>query len=66
MVLPEYARHVPRERLVTVLCKGDCGMRRYAEVSKTPWSKEGLDPHLYATCLVCGREASDNYNWSKV
>ena len=65
MALPQYARDVPRERLVRVFCKGDCGMTRYAELSKTPWSKEGFDSELYATCLVCGREAKDNYNWYK-
>ena len=68
MALPEYARHVPREKLVRILCRGTCGASRYAEVSKIPWSKEGMpiDPGLFAKCLRCGYRARDNYNWQKV
>lgn len=68
MPIPKYAEGVPRQRLVQVLCKGRCGTTRYAEVSKVPWSRDGRDPdsELYATCLMCGRQARDNYNWMSV
>jgi hypothetical protein len=64
MALPKYAQHVPRGRLVKILCRGACGANRYAEVSKVPWNKKGMpvDPELFATCLRCRYRARDNYN----
>jgi len=66
--LPGYAEHLPRQRLVKILCRGTCGKTRYAEVSRTPWKREGgaVDRDLFATCLVCGYRARDNYNWTSV
>jgi len=65
--IPRYAQDVPRHKLVKVLCRGDCGSTRFAEVSKTPWEKSGtsVDPELFATCLRCGYKARDNYNWTR-
>jgi len=68
MALPKYAQDVPHHKLVKILCRRVCGVSRYAEVSKIPWSKAGAsaDPELFASCLRCGYKASDNYNWKKL
>lgn len=68
MALPEYTGHIPREKLVRILCTGTYWASRYAEVPKIPWSKEGMpiDPGLFGTCLRCGYRARDNYNWKKM
>jgi len=65
--LPAYARGADRGRLVRVLCKGQCGMVRWAEMSV---DFPGIDclrnsqvGDFQATCLVCGRVARDSYNW---
>lgn len=66
--LPQYAAGVPRHMLVKCLCKGSCGKMVYAKVSKYPWREAGAagDPELWATCLRCGNESSDEYNWIRV
>jgi len=68
MSIPQYAQNTPRHKLVNIVCRGSCGRPRYAEVSKVPWTEEGPndDPELYATCLKCGYEAKDSYNWVRV
>lgn len=68
MRIPKYAAGTPRDKLVQILCKGTCGRMRYAAVSKVPWSSDGArpGPELFATCLKCGRQARDNYNWIRV
>ncbi|HZN03848.1 MAG TPA: hypothetical protein VFD06_09720 [Candidatus Polarisedimenticolia bacterium] len=60
---PTYAASIPPGLLVRVLCRGDCQALRYAEVSKYPWTPN--DPELYATCLKCGYQARDSYNWGR-
>ncbi|MEY9717919.1 hypothetical protein ABIA22_000409 [Sinorhizobium fredii] len=67
MAIPQYALRVPRQRLVKIVCRGSCrgGQTYYAEVCRDNWSKteDALKTELYATCLRCGYQAHDNYNW---
>ena len=60
---PTYSRSIPPGLLVKVDCQGACQTKRYAEVSKYPWTAG--DPEIYATCLVCGYKARDSRNWSR-
>lgn len=64
--LPSYASHADRSRLVSILCK-DCVKTRWATLTKPFPGIEKLKAagmfEYRATCLKCGCEASDNYNW---
>ena len=66
--IPKYARSAPRQKVVQIICRGQCGRTRYAEVSRYPWTPDGSswNRELYATCLMCGYKAHDNYNWIAV
>jgi len=68
MPIPKYAQHVPRHLLVQILCRGFCRKTRYARVSTDHWSGTDTDPgsEVLATCLKCGYEAHDPYNWMRV
>ncbi len=68
MKLPKYAENVPRQELVQAICRNNCGKVRYMKVSRTPWSKneDFANNDLHATCLKCGGQANDYYNWIKV
>lgn len=66
--LPEYARSTPDKYLVKISCRSQCnGKTRFAKLNKHYPGKyhlETADPGEYrATCLICGYEATDNYNW---
>lgn len=65
MAIPEYARNVPPQRRVGILCRGVCEVPRHAEASKDNWfrTEDAVSTGLYATCLKCGYQARDNYNW---
>ena len=67
MPTPRYAQHVPQHLLVRILCRVSCGKTRYARVSTDHWSSTDTDPdsEVYATCLKCGYEARDPYNWMR-
>lgn len=67
MKLPSYARDVPRSKRVKVLCRGHCGMTRYAEASTPNWNATNAvgTPGLFATCLKCGYRATDVHNWKR-
>lgn len=68
MPTPKYAQHVPRIRLVQIVCRGKCGGTRYAEVSNQFWTRNesSLETGLHATFLKCGYRARDNYYWLSV
>lgn len=67
--LPEYAASADRSKLVKILCKGTCRCERFAELNlKYPGIEQLCKAKMFkytATCLICGYEASDNYNWSR-
>lgn len=68
MPIPSYAEGVPRNRLVTLICKQDCNKTRYAEVSDANWKKDDHKNNVgtFATCLKCGKRGHDTYNWIPV
>jgi hypothetical protein len=68
MAIPEYARNVTPHRRVRILCRGACEVPRHAEASKDNWFKteDAVKTGLYATCLKCGYQARDNYNWDRL
>lgn len=68
MAIPDYARNVRPLRRVRILCQGSCGVPRHAEASKDYWLKteDALKTGLCATCLKCGYQARDNYNWDRL
>jgi len=64
--LPEYARSTPEKYLVKILCRR-CNRTRWARLNapypgKTAVRSASIGQYR-ATCLVCGYEATDNYNW---
>jgi hypothetical protein len=65
--LPAYAQGADRRRLVKLLCKGTCNATRWAEMNVEYPGREALTQSnvldFTATCLVCGHEARDSYNW---
>ncbi len=67
--IPEYAKHVPDNRLVRIHCDGRCHGRgsRWARLNRDHPGISTLnsaqDLEYTATCLKCGFEATDNYNW---
>lgn len=65
--LPEYAKSVPSEYLVQILCRGRCRTGRWARLNEPYPGKTALRKAEFgeyrATCLKCGHEATDNYNW---
>lgn len=65
MKLPKYALKGVASRTVQILCRGNCGMGRYAEVTDPNYSKINGNPPIgtFAKCLKCGYIASDPYNW---
>lgn len=66
--LPAYASSADRSRLVNILCR-DCRKTRWAVLTKSFPGVEALKSaemfRYRATCLKCGYEASDNYNWTR-
>lgn len=68
MSIPQYAQRTLRHQLVLIICHGICGRTRYAEISQDHWSGDGSNdnPTSFATCLKCGYEAKDKYNWIRV
>jgi len=69
MPIPKYAAGVQQTRLVLCICRNGCSRGLvYAKVSKATWKEQGAspDPELYATCLKCGYQATDEYNWIRV
>ena len=65
MKLPKYASAAATSRVVEILCRGKCGMGRYAEVTDLSYTKaaNNLTMDTKAKCLKCGYIASDPYNW---
>lgn len=67
--LPEYAKATPPNYLIQILCRGNCGRTRWARLTEPfPGNtalRSGPMGQYRATCLVCGYEARDNYNWSR-
>ena len=64
MKLPKYAQEIPKDELVQIICRGQCGKGRFAR--KSDGAIKGLsmeDPNHYAQCIVCGYRAHDPYNW---
>ena len=66
--LPKYALGIPRNRLVEMLCRGNCNCERLAKIADTPNSKGGteIDIYGYAECLRCGYRGTDYSNWKRV
>ena len=63
--IPEYAKGCPPGQLVHYSCRGKCQKGRYGQVSITNWQEHPKDDiNLYVTCLKCGVETRDHYNWS--
>jgi len=67
--LPNYAKNGDRKKLVKILCKGQCGTIRWAEMTTHYPGKEALENSQFgdfaAICLLCGQEARDPYNWGR-
>ena len=65
--LPKYAQNASIDRLVKILCKGNCGKVVWAELNLPYPGKEALKKasmgEFQARCLRCGSIAKDNYNW---
>jgi hypothetical protein len=66
-LLPIYARHANRKRVIRLLCKGRCCTTRWAEMSVDYPGEAVLRRSqvmdFVATCLRCGQVARDPYNW---
>ena len=66
--LPLYAQSTQTNFLVQILCRGTCRINRWAKLNKSYHGQSALRDapagEFTATCLMCGYEASDNYNWS--
>lgn len=64
--LPKYAQNVPTDCLIKLNCKG-CNSGRWARLNKAYPGKTALREaemgEYIATCLNCGYENEDNYNW---
>lgn len=67
--LPSYASSTPEKFLVKILCRGRCHTSRWARLNAPYPGRSALRSASMgayrATCLVCGYEATDNYNWSR-
>lgn len=67
--LPAYAMSTPHKYLVKILCRGRCHTMRWARLNAPYPGKSAMRSAPFgqyrATCLVCGYEATDNYNWSR-
>ena len=65
--LPRYAQSTPDEFLVRVSCRGGCRGTTWARLNLPYPGKSAIRKAPFgkyrATCLKCGYEASDNYNW---
>ena len=65
--LPDYAKSTPSKFLVQILCRGGCKCTRWAKLNAPYPGKSALRSaemgQYRATCLKCGYEAIDNYNW---
>lgn len=66
--LPQYAQSTSKEYLVKIYCR-TCQRTRRARLNQKYPGKSALrNAEIYeykATCLKCGEEAFDNYNWSR-
>lgn len=64
--LPEYAQGQGGE-LIMAMCKGGCRTTRVHRLNPgqgmEPEAKDQKYAGCSATCLSCGKEAYDNYNW---
>ena len=64
--LPKYAKSTPDRYLVKILCRR-CNCTRWARLNAPYPGKSALETaelgKYRATCLICGYEATDNYNW---
>lgn len=64
--LPQYVKNTQREYLIQLYCKG-CSSGRWAKLDKPYPGKTALKNaqigEYTATCLKCGYENDDNYNW---
>lgn len=67
--LPKYAQSADRDRVVSILCKGQCRAVRWAEMNKAYPGADALKKadmgEFKAKCLRCGSIARDNYNWTR-
>ena len=65
--LPNYAHNADRNKVVKILCKGQCMTARWAEMNVNYPGEEILRNSdlgdFTATCLKCGHIAQDSYNW---
>lgn len=65
--LPAYANSIPEKYLIKILCRGKCSRGRWAVLNLPYPGKSALRSAAFGTyrgkCLVCGYEATDNYNW---
>lgn len=65
--LPNYTKSTPDKYLIQILCRGKCRCTRWARLNKAYPGKSALKSaemgEYRATCLKCGYEATDNYNW---
>jgi len=65
--LPAYATSIPHKYLVKILCRGRCHTTRWARLNAPYPGKSAIRSaplgQYRATCLICGYEATDNYNW---
>ncbi|MGQ7957639.1 hypothetical protein ACUTAF_07975 [Pseudomonas sp. SP16.1] len=70
MAWPKYAASYEDKKhlLVQYLCKRKCNAQRYGLVSKQPWVPAGADEDrsLFVTCLKCGGQQFDSYNWVRL
>ena len=68
MKLPKYAEGQPKNRLVSILCRGKCNCGRYAKILDNGENDQGttITSSTYAECLMCGDKASDPSNWQRV
>jgi RNase P subunit RPR2 len=64
--LPQYAANADRNKIIRILCR-DCRKTVLALLNKPyPGENELRKAEMgdyTATCLKCGYQASDNYNW---
>lgn len=68
MKLPKYAQDEAKNRLVSILCRGQCKCSRYAKILDNGENDQGtkITTNSYAQCLFCGYKASDPSNWRRV
>lgn len=65
-ILPQYACTADKKRIVKILCP-ECGTTRFAIMETVYPGQEVLKKSdlgdFTATCLKCGYETNDSYNW---